>query len=137
MQEVKLPSKILRAVMSCCKCEIAQCCGPHGIKVTNFRLAAIGLLQFQGLSKHPVQKMLETLCLMESMVWVLATVLCCLTTAPEWLTLTAGKGKVVSKEGPGIFLQGLAVYDRLGVLEKGEPACIDKAALLIFCTALC
>ncbi|KAK9827136.1 hypothetical protein WJX74_007858 [Apatococcus lobatus] len=32
----------------------------------------------------------------------------------------AGKGRVVSKEGPGIFLQGLAVYDRLGVLEKGK-----------------
>ena len=27
---------------------------------------------------------------------------------------------MVSTQGPGIFLQGLAVYDRLGNLEKGE-----------------
>ncbi|KAK9867453.1 hypothetical protein WJX84_002155 [Apatococcus fuscideae] len=44
----------------------------------------------------------------------------------------AGKGKVVSKEGPGIFLQGLAVYDRLGVLEKGknlEESVVQQAFL--------
>ena len=42
---------------------------------------------------------------------------------------SAGKGKVVSKEGPGIFLQGLAVYDRLGVLEKGGSLCSCICAL--------
>ena len=42
--------------------------------------------------------------------------------ATKWSEVISGKGRVVSKEGPGIFLQGLAVYDRLGVLEKGEAA---------------
>lgn len=57
------------------------------------------------------------------------------------MSMYAGKGQLVSYEGPGIFLQGLAVYSRTGSLLPGAalpgsellPVCCFYMAFVIWC----
>ena len=60
------------------------------------------------------------------------------------LLCDAGKGLVVSSDGPGIFLQGLAVHGRDGRLLPGMPIhatclppCQCSLSLKIACAELC